>query len=79
VGIKRRKTKCRKRYSLLQDSRAIFCKLKEKKDEKNAKQEGEDRRVRKKKRMDKMKREKGKLKRVWIRSEGTKKKEKKRK
>lgn len=40
---------------------------------------GEDRRVRKKKRMDKMKREKGKVKRVWIRSEGTNKKEEKRK
>jgi hypothetical protein len=39
-------------HSLLHDSRAIFYKMKEKKDEENAKQEGEDRRVRKKKRKD---------------------------
>jgi len=79
VGTKRHKTKRGKRYSLLHDSRAIFYKLKEKKDEENAKQEGEDRRVRKKKRKDKIKRDKGKVKRVWIRREETKKKEERRK
>jgi len=72
VGTKRHKTKREKRYSLLHDSRAIFYKLKEKKDEDNVKQEEEDRRVWKKKRNCKMKREKGKVKIVWIRREETK-------
>jgi len=79
VGTKRRKIKRRKRHSLLHDSRGIFYKLKEKKDEENAIQEGEDRRVRKKKRKDNMKREKGKVKGVRIRREEKKKKEEKRK